>query len=218
MNDVIRVIIADDHQIFRNGIKLVLKKFGKIKILVEAENGKELLSLLHQQSYDVVLMDIKMPEMNGIEATRKALEKFPDLNIIILSTFGEENYLEKAIEAGAKGFLLKNVEPEILKLAIETVHAGNNYFSPELMPYFTHKYLSNSEQKSSTSITRREKEVLQMIAKGYTNQEIAEKLFISVRTVDTHKSNLISKTGSKNTVNLLIYAIKQQLVKIQLSD
>ncbi len=215
MREKINVIIVDDHKIFRNGIKLVLGKYENMQITAEAENGKEFLAMLKQQNFDVVLMDIKMPVMNGIEATRQAMAKFPDTRIIILSTFGEENYLEKTIEAGARGFLLKNVEPDILKLAIDAVYSGKNYFSPELMPYFTHKYLSQSNPDDALAITKREQEILQLIAKGYTNQEIAEKLFISVRTVDTHKSNLISKTGSKNTVNLLIYAIKMKLVKIQ---
>ena len=149
-----------------------------------------------------------------VKDVKKALDKNPDLKILVLSTFGEEEFLEQILQAGAKGFILKNVLKEVLFNAIKTVHSGQNYFSPELLPYFTKRFTNNGDTQDIVPLTERELEVLTLIGKGYSNDEIAEKLFISKRTVDTHKNNLISKTGSKNIVSLLIYAIKNKLIDI----
>jgi DNA-binding NarL/FixJ family response regulator len=160
-------------------------------------------------------MDIRMPEMNGIEATKKALTKYPGLIIIAISMFGEEEYLENMIKAGAKGFLLKDIDKNEIEYSIKQIHKGQNYYSPELLPYFTNKYINpRKETENIYSLTKRELEVLNLIAKGYTNNEIAKKLFISKRTVDGHKANIFDKTNSKNVVSLLIYAIKKGLIKL----
>ena len=214
MNYPINIFIVDDHEIFRNGLKLVFSKNKEIRIVAEAGSGEEFLAKMVETDFDVVLMDIKMNGLSGIETTVKAMEKMPEIKVLVLSTFGEEEFLHQMINAGAKGFSLKNVDKETLFTAIKLIYNGQNYFSPELLPFFTNKYMSQKDEDEQ-SLTKRELEILELIGEGYTNAEIADKLFISIRTVDTHKSNLITKTGSKNVVSLLIYAIKNKLINIE---
>lgn len=212
MTNKTRVIIADDHEIFRKGFAMIIGTFDDIELVGEASNGQEFLDMIEKTESDLVFMDIKMPVMNGIDATRLAMERFPDLKIIALSMFGEEKYLQSMMEAGAIGFLLKNVKREELDIAIKLYLDGKNYYSEELLTFFTKKYISN---KPDADISKRELEILQLVAQGFTNQEISDKLFISLRTVEGHKTNLIQKTGSKNIVDLLIYAIKNKLIEIE---
>ncbi len=207
-----QIIIVDDHEIFRKGFAMIIGTFPEMELVAEASNGQEFLELIENTKADLVFMDIKMPVMNGIDAARIAIERFPDLKIIAISMFGEEKYLQSMIEAGAIGFLLKNVKREELDFAIKLYLQGKNYYSEELLTFFTKKYISN---KPDADISKRELEVLDLVAKGFTNQEISDKLFISLRTVEGHKTNLIQKTGSKNIVNLLIYAIKNGLIEIE---
>ena len=215
MDRKIKVFIVDDHEIFRNGLKLAFSTCPEIEVAQEASSGEEFLRLLDITDFDVVLMDIKMKGISGMEATQKALGIKPHLKVLVLSSFGEEEFLYKIIKIGAKGFLLKNVDKETLIGAIKTVNNNQNYFSPELLPFFTKKFIGDSDKEGGGDfLTKREKEILQLIGEGYSNAEIAEKLFISVRTVDSHKSNLIAKTGSKNIVSLLIYAIKNKIITI----
>lgn len=211
----IKVVIVDDHVIFRNGLKLVFSNCPSIEVVAEANSGREFLKLLDQTIFDVVLMDIKMDGIDGIETTERALRIKPDLKVLVLSTFGEEEFLHQIISIGARGFLLKNVDRETIIRAIKTVNNGHNFFSPELLQFFTQKFIAEENKlDDDVYLTSREIEILQLIGKGLSNTEISEKLFISIRTVDSHKTNLISKTGSKNMVSLLIYAIKNKLVKI----
>lgn len=213
----IRVIIVDDHELFRNGIAMAINKLKYAEVVGEASNGIELLSILENKDADVIFMDIKMPEMNGIEATFLALKKDPSLKIIALSMFGDEEYLHNMLDAGAKGFLLKNIRKNELDIALQLIADGKNYYSEELLQFFTNKFIKKESAESGpdlNNLTRRELEVLKLVAEGFSNQEIAEKLFISQRTVDGHKANLISKTGSKNIVHLLVYAIKNKLIEV----
>ncbi|MBI5218862.1 MAG: response regulator transcription factor [Bacteroidia bacterium] len=210
-----KIIIVDDHEIFRKGLRMVLNKFDHSAVVAEASDGQEFLNMLSTTEANIVLMDIQMPVMNGIEATVKAMELKPELNIIALSMFGEEHYLQSMLEAGAKGFLLKNIDRDKLYKAIEVIAAGNNYFSEEFLVFFTRKFLSKpKDSKITPKLSDRELEVLTLIATGKTDKEIADALFISERTVNGHRANLISKTGSKNTVNLLVYAIKNKLIDL----
>jgi DNA-binding NarL/FixJ family response regulator len=217
MENKIKVIVVDDHELFRNGIAMVINKLKYAEIVAEASNGIELINILEKQKADVIFMDIKMPEMNGIEATLLALKKDPSLKIIALSMFGEEEYLQNMIDAGAKGFLTKNIKKNELDIALRLIADGKNYYSEELLQFFTNKFIKKETVESGPdlhNLTQRELEVLKLVAEGYSNQEIADKLFISQRTVDGHKANLISKTGSKNIVHLLVYAIKNKLLEI----
>ena len=215
MDNITKVIVVDDHELFRQGVIMVLKKMDGVEVIGEAANGKDFLSLLNSKKPNIVFIDIKMPIMNGIDATKEALTRFPEINIIALSMFGEEDYLHKMINAGAKGFLLKNSSIDEIERAIHMINAGKNCYSDDLLGYFTNKFIDIiPKDDDSIKLTKREVEVLSLVSKGMSNSEIADKLFISKRTVDGHKANLIQKTGSKNVVDLLIYAIKNDIIKI----
>lgn len=213
------LIIVDDHRLFRNGIKALLKELDYIGEVAEASNGREFLDYVANNTTDIALMDINMPVMNGIDATREAAVKHPDLKIIALSMLNDEDYYFKMIEAGAKGFILKDSGSEDLTSAIETVLNGQSYFSQELLRNIIISLSNNTKSEPAplpdeVKFTDREIEVLEQICKGLSNQEIADTLCISSRTVERHRANIFEKTGSKNSVNLVMYAIKNNLVKI----
>ena len=211
----IKVFVVDDHELFRNGVIMVLNRMENTVVVGEAADGEEFLAKLNSIKPDIVFMDIKMPKMNGIDATIEALKRYPELKVIALTMFGEEEYLQKMINAGGYGFLLKNSSIDEIERAVNLVSQGKNCYSDELLSYFTKKYIKKTNlEEDDIRLTRRELEVLDLVAKGFSNQEIADKLFISRRTVDGHKANLIQKTGSKNIVDLLVYAIKKGLVSI----
>lgn len=219
MTNKIRIITVDDHEVYRKGLRMLLNDYEDIVVIGEASNGQEFLDIPNIEEADIVLMDIKMPIMNGIDATRIATEKHPKVKIIAISMFGEEEYLENMINAGVEGFLLKNIGKDELYTALHLIYEGKNYFSPELMSILTSKIAQNHKNDKATKkidlkISKRELEVLQLICKGFTNNEIADLLSISQRTVDGHRANLISKTESKNTVNLVTFAIKNKLVEM----
>jgi DNA-binding NarL/FixJ family response regulator len=210
----IKIIIADDHQLFRNGLKILLNAFQEFEVTAEASNGEEFLRILKNTPADVVLMDINMPEMDGIEATRKGLKVNPGINIIALSMYGEEEYYYKMVDAGAKGFLLKDSDISEVKEAILTVTKGGSYFSQELLYHVIQKIKHRENENKSANLSKREKEILLKICEGLSNQEIAETLFISKRTVDKHRANLLGKTNSKNTASLILFAIRNKLIEI----
>ncbi len=214
MDSLIRVIVVDDHEIFRSGLKMVINKLGYARVVAEAANGAEFLQLLDEEETDIVLMDIEMPVMNGIEATRQALEKKPGLKVIALTMFTEDAYIQHMIEAGAKGFLIKNIRKDVLDRAIQAVYNGKTYYSEELWDYFTKSIVKEEKTENDLVITRRELEVLQLLAEGLSNKEIGDRLFVSERTIVGHKSNLMAKTNTKNTVSLLAYAIRNGLTHI----
>ncbi len=211
----IKIILVDDHQMFREGLKFVLNQISEFEILGTASNGQEYLDLLEKGLPDVVIMDIGMPVMDGIEATEKTREKYPSINVIALSMFSDQEYYHKMVAAGVKGFLIKEAGIDELEKAIKTIHGGNAYFSQELLRNII-VTMSNPKVtgRDSFQLTKREEEVLQMVCKGHTTKEISELLFISQKTVEGHKTNLLSKTNSKNTLNLMLYALKNKLVEI----
>lgn len=210
----IRIALADDHQLFRNGLKILLGAFPEFEVIAEASNGRELLKQLSDAPANIVLMDISMPEMDGIEATAAISAQYPDTKVIALSMYGEEEYYYRIVDAGAKGFILKDSDINDVKEAIETVHKGGNYFSQELLYHVIRKIKGREQETKSSSLSKREKEILLKICEGLSNHEIAETLFISKRTVDKHRANLLSKTNSKNTASLILYAIKNRLIEI----
>lgn len=213
-----KIFIVDDHQMFRDGLKFLLAKMPNIEIIGEAENGKDFLDKIKDVKPDLVLMDISMPELDGVQATKKAIEMYPDIKIIALSMFGEEEYYYKMIHAGVKGFVLKESGSHELEEAINSILDNQNYFSEELLRNIIFNIGKENEEedvkKEKGLISKREYEVLELICSGLSTVEIADKLNISKRTVEGHKSNLLQKTGSKNSVNLIMYAIKNNLVEI----
>ena len=210
----ISVILVDDHRLFREGLKLLLNENPGIGDIYQAASGVEFLDLLQQVVPDVVLMDIDMPLMDGVEATKQAILKFPDIKIIALSMYGDEDYYLKMIEAGAKGFILKNSDIEIVEKAIAAVVSGQNYFSSEVMANLILHLNQRNSAESKNELTERESEILYHICKGLSNQEIADTLFLSKRTVDKHRENILSKTNAKNTAGLVMYAIKHGIIQV----
>lgn len=205
------IIIVDDHALFRSGLHLLLDNLDIVNNIYEASDGIEFLNNLSKHSVDIVLMDIDMPKMDGVEATQKALVEYPELKIIALSMYGDEEYYYKMINAGVKGFLLKDSDINEVKNAIQAVGEGTNYFSPEIL-YNLVKNINTVKTRSGI-LSERESEVLYHICKGLSNHEIADVLNVSKRTIDKHRENILSKTQSKNTASLIMYAIKNKLVK-----
>ncbi|MCK4569132.1 MAG: response regulator transcription factor [Bacteroidales bacterium] len=208
------VILVDDHKLFREGLSLLLNNFSFIGEVYEAANGEEFLAMAKNIRADVVFMDVDMPVMNGIEATAKAIKEYPDLNIIALSMYGDEDYYTQMIASGARGFILKNSGIKDVESAIMHVTEGKNYFSQEILSGILKSINRKSQSNRSGELSEREEEVLYHICKGFSNQEIAEQLNISKRTVDKHRENLLLKTNSKNTAGLVMYAIKNGIVEV----
>lgn len=210
----IELMIVDDHQMFREGLKFLLLEIPGTILMGEAENGKQFLNLLDDKKPDLVLMDISMPEMDGIEATRQALMKYPDLKIIALTMFGEENYYYQMIQAGAKGFVLKKSGSQELKSAIETVMKGEFFYSNDLLISIVSEQdrekLLIPAKMSELKFTKREKQILNLLIHGFSTGHIASELNISQRTVEAHKSRLFDKTGIRNTSNLILAAIRNK--------
>jgi DNA-binding NarL/FixJ family response regulator len=212
----IKITLVDDHALFRNGLKILLNTNSKFDIINESVNGKNFIDSLDADNLpDIVLMDINMPIMDGIDATEYIHKKYPDIKVIALSMFGEEEYYYKMINAGAKGFLLKNSDINEVIEAINQVMVGESYFSQELLYNVIKKFKPQKEVEDEfANLSKRELQVLNEICNGYSNQEIADALFISKRTVDKHRANLLSKTNSKNTANLIMYAVKNKLISV----
>lgn len=211
----IKIIIVDDHVLFRNGLVLLLNSNVDFEVIAEASNGKEFLEILKEMTPDIVLMDISMPEMDGVKATELAIEKNPELKIITLSMFGDEEYYYKMMDAGACAFLLKESDIDEVYSAIYNVMDGNSFFSKELLQ----NLISNFKDEDSVhdlvkELSEREIEITVLVCDGLSNQEIAEKLFLSKRTVEKHRANILTKLNLKNTASLVMFAIKNKLVNL----
>jgi len=210
-----KVVIVDDHTLFRNGLRILLNTLEDYQVVAEAANGKQFLDLLEKEVPDLVLLDINMPVMDGIEAATIAQKLHPDLKIITLSMYGEEDYYYKMVNAGVKGFVLKNSDIKEVKTALDVVYDGGSFFSSELLQNLVNSLKSSSKSKEfHAELSEREMEILILICQGLSNQEIGDKLFISKRTVDKHRANILEKSESKNTAQLVVYAIKNKLVEL----
>ncbi len=214
----IRILIVDDHKMIRDSIRFYLENDNKYKVIGEAANGNEALDMIKQHEIDLVIMDINMDEKDGISCTQELLEINPDAKVLALTMLDESLHIKKMMNAGASGYLLKTSGEEEIKKAIDTIASGGTYFSNEVTRTVMNniakrqaKLPKKSKWITETSLTVREKEVLHLIVKEYTNQEIADELYISPRTVDAHKRNLIEKTDAKNVAGLVLYAINRQL-------
>jgi len=211
----IKLLLADDHKIVRDGIKLMLEPQAGLDVVAEADNGNEVLKNLENQVVDLVVMDINMPEMDGITATKKIKEKHPDVKVLALTMSNDDLHIRQMIQAGASGYIMKSAGRNELKEAIETIMSGKHYFSNEATQSIMMDLVKGKGKSSAPDpihITDRELEILELIIKEFTNQEIAEKLYISSRTVDAHRRNLLQKTGARNTAGLVKYAFQHNLI------
>ncbi|KPL17498.1 MAG: hypothetical protein AMS26_00750 [Bacteroides sp. SM23_62] len=213
--DKIRVMIADDHKIFRDGIKSILAKEKDIEVVEEAARGSEVIEKVGKSAIDVIVLDIDMGEPNGIEVAEIISREYPDVKILILSMMGLHDFIIQALEKGAIGFILKNAGKDELLTAIRSVAKGDSYFSKEvsvILIEHLNKPRTTRKRIADIPLSARELEVLKLITQENSNPEIAEKLFISIRTVDTHRRNLLEKLGVKNTAGLVKYAIQKGLI------
>jgi DNA-binding NarL/FixJ family response regulator len=214
----ISVFIVDDHKIFRDGLKLLLSTIKDVKVTGEAPNGKIFLSMLGNEKPDIVFLDINMKEMDGIEATEKALEICPDLKIIVLTSFEDEEYFNRMTDLGVHGYLLKNSLKEDFEKAINKVMEGLNYYSDELIVKLSKKMALarklTEKRNEEISFSDDEKELLKYICKGLTNKQIADILNLSNRTIEAHRARLLEKTNTRNSVALAVYAIANKLVDL----
>lgn len=214
--NIIRVGIADDHKIFRKGVILSLRQYTNISFIFEAENGEELLSMLQQEQPDVVLMDLRMPTKDGIETTQEVSRRFPDVKVLILTMFEDERFVSHLMENGANGYLLKNADPSEIKRAIMEVMAKgyylNNFVNRVLLKKTNNRNKTIPSLNSEIVLSDKEKEVIQLLCREYTAAEIAQKMEISPRTVESIKDRLMERFGLKNTAGLVFYAVKNNLI------
>jgi DNA-binding NarL/FixJ family response regulator len=218
MGEKIRLVLVDDNQYFREGLKKVLQASGSYEIIAEASNGIEFLDLINSIDPDIILMDISMPLMDGIEATQKTIEKRPNLKIIVLSMYDDQVYYYRMIQAGVKGFLLKTSDKSEIEHAIHLVYEENCYFSNDLLKKININYTNSSNQlkvgNNQISLTKVEIDILEFICKGFSANEIADHLNLEVEIINANLFNLLKKTGSKTEICLIMFAIKNKLVEI----
>lgn len=214
MDEKITVVLADDHSIVRKGISLVLENDDQIEIIGQASDGKEAIEMVEQLNPQVLVADISMPELNGIELTKLVISKELSTHILILSTHFEEEYILKSFDAGASGYLPKDADEDEVISAIRTISKGEVYYTPEVSQILAQSVIKKHKKElgENKELTEREVEVLQLVVDGLSNKEIADKLFISVRTVDTHRRNLMEKLEAKNTAELVRKAFEKKLV------
>lgn len=216
--DKIKVLLAEDHTIVRKGLRSLLEKETSIAVVGESEEGRDAVKKANELEPDVVVMDISMPGLNGLEATRQLKKRFPGMKIIILTAHANEEYVFQTLQAGASGYLIKSAAPTDLISAIQAAMRGESYLSPSISRTVIDEYIRQTQKMSegekgfSEILTQREREVLQLIAEGRTTKEIADELCISIKTVETHKSHLKEKLTIPHTAGLIQYAIRKGLI------
>lgn len=213
---MIKILLADDHTILREGLKSLLATEPDIEIVGEVSNGYDAIATAGRVKPDIVLMDIGMPVMNGLEATRKLKEQYPEIKVLILTQYDSQEYLFTVLSAGASGYVLKRTASTELVWAIKTVNEGLAYLSPVMTQTLIREYLKSEETSSKTKdiLTPREQEVLKLVAEGLTNQEIADTLVLSLKTVQTHRAHIMEKLNFHDRTELVKYAIKKGVISV----
>ena len=212
----VRVLLADDHELVRKGLRALIERQPDLEVAGEAADGREAVELCEQMKPDVVVMDIAMPRLNGIEATGQIVKRNPATGVIMLSMHSDEGYLTRALAAGAKGYLLKDSAEADLLLAIETVAKGKPFFSPSIGAALLEDYVRQLQQRGLTDsyelLTDREREILQLLAEGKSNKEVAALLNLSPYTVETHRTHLMQKLNLHNTAEIVLYAVRKGII------
>jgi len=214
----VRIILADDHKIMREGLRALLAKQKEIEVIAEADSGRGVIELCSQLHPDVVVIDISMPDLNGIDAARQITRQAPDIKVIALSMHSDKKYVKEMLAAGASGYLLKDAAFEELGMAIATVLKNKTYLSPQITDTVVKDYVNeNVPQNSiaSTALSAREREVLQLIAEGKSTRDIAAKLYVSVKTIETHRKQIMDKLGLNSIAELTKYAIREGLTSVE---
>ncbi len=215
----IKVLLTDDHKLIRDGIKSMLENTVDIEVIGSVSSGEESINETRQNRPDVILMDIMMRGMTGIEATRWIKEFDPTIKIVLVTMEISKEYVSAGIKSGVDGYLPKDVDKETLLEAVRTVHAGGRFFNDAIMKlvfedFYSNEKLKSTDKKLPNDLTKREHEILGLVASGRTNKELAEALFISIKTVETHKTHILDKLGLKNTTALIKYAIKNNIISV----
>lgn len=217
--DDLRIAIVDDHLLFRRSMTLLVNSFNGMHVAIDAENGKQFLSKLVSTPIDVVLLDIEMPIMDGYETCKQILNKYPDVKILIVSQLSSRESIHKIMELGAQGYFTKNSNPEQLEMAIRNVHEEGFYFGLELgsvikeaLLWEKNNAINQVDPKSLFSV--REMQIIKMICKEHKSKEIADKLFINVRTVESHRKHVMDKTGTKNIIGVILFALKNGIITV----
>lgn len=213
----IRVLLVDDHTILRQGLRRLLESERGVEVVGEAKDGREAVERARELSPDVIVMDLAMPALNGLDATRRILKSNPDARIIVLSMYIDDDYVKQALEAGVAGYLMKDAPASELVRAVRTVAGGENVFTPQIPQSTIERYRAMRDpeaRRGSIELTHREREVLKLLAEGHTVKKVAELLHLSQKTVDTHKTNLMKKLDIHNRVELVKYAINKKIIQI----
>ncbi|HEY4360202.1 MAG TPA: response regulator transcription factor [Bryobacteraceae bacterium] len=212
----IRILLADDHTVMRRGLRVLLERQPGFQVVAEAADGSEAVEMAAREKPDVVVLDIAMPTLNGIEAARRIVEKNPDTAVVILSMHSDESYVLRTLKAGARGYLLKDAPEADLINAIHAVHDGKAFFSPAISKLLVEDYMRQMQQRGIEDtyelLTSREREVLQLLGEGKSNKEIANSLNLSLHTVETHRSNMLEKLNLHSTAELILYAVRKGIV------
>lgn len=212
----IRILLADDHSVVRKGLRMQLEQDDQFEVVAEAADGREAVQLAESEKPDVVIMDIVMPGLGGIEATAQIVKRNPRTGVVIFSMHADDTYLSRALAAGARGYLLKNGEDLDLARAVEAAAEGKPFFSPAIASILVEDYMRQLQQRglqdSYDLLTEREKETLQLLAEGKSNKEVARILNLSVYTVETHRSNAMEKLDLHTTAEIILYAVRKKLI------
>jgi len=209
---MIRVIIADDHQMFIDGMKMLIQSYDNIEVVGEANDGDGALTLLEQHPADIAILDINMPGKDGIETAKVIREKFPEIRVLMVTMYKQKEFISQLVAAGVSGYILKNTGADELYTAIRVIHEGGEYFGEEITQEILHSMRHRNSMPEEVHFSKREIEILKLLAEELTSQQIAEKLFISFHTVESHRKNMLSKAGVKNTAGLIRYGINGGMI------